>query len=58
MPHRRLRRFERQDLRWLAVVLCLVLVLAALLAFFTPALLRFIYWLLSHTICFDSCADS
>ena len=58
MPRRHLRRFERQDLRWLAVVLCLVLLLAALLALFTPALLRFIYWLLSHTICFDSCEES
>lgn len=42
MPRRHLPRFERQDLKWLAVVLSLLVILAVLLAFSVPALVRFI----------------
>jgi hypothetical protein len=58
MPRRHLPRFERQDLRqdlkWLVVVLSLLVVLAVLLAFTIPALVRFLYWFLDHW-CIDQC---
>jgi hypothetical protein len=38
-------------------VLFLLVILAVLLAFSIPALIRFINWLLSHAICFDYCAE-
>ena len=44
MPRRQLPRFERQDLKWLAVVLSLLVILAVLLAFSIPALVRLINW--------------
>ena len=58
MPRRHLPRFERQDLRqdlkWLAVVLSLLVILAVLLAFSVPALVRFLYWF-ANNLCVDSC---
>jgi hypothetical protein len=54
MPRRHLPRFERQDLRWLVVVLSLLVILAALLAFSIPAIFRFLYWFLDHW-CIDQC---
>jgi hypothetical protein len=53
MP-RRLPRFERQDLKWLVVVLSLLVILAVLLAFSVPALVRFMFWFADH-LCVDSC---
>jgi hypothetical protein len=54
MPRRHLPRFERQDLKWLAVVLSLLVILAVLLAFSVPALVRFLYWF-ANNLCVDSC---
>jgi hypothetical protein len=54
MPRRHLPRFERQDLKWLAVVLFLLMILAVLLAFSIPALVRFLYRFLDHW-CIDQC---
>ena len=55
MPRRQLPRFERQDLKWLAVVLSLLVILAVLLAFSIPALVRFINWLLENACTPDQC---
>jgi hypothetical protein len=54
MPRRHLPRFERQDLKWLVVVLSLLVILAVLLALSIPALVRFMYWFVDH-LCIDSC---
>jgi hypothetical protein len=55
MPRRQLPRFERQDLKWLAVVLSLLVILAVLLAFSIPALVRFINWFLENACIPDQC---
>jgi hypothetical protein len=54
MPRRHLPRFERQDLKWLAVVLSLLMILAVLLAFSIPALVRFINSFLENA-CLPDC---
>ena len=54
MPRRHLPRFERQDLKWLVVVLFLLVILAVLLAFSIPALVRFINSFLENA-CFPGC---
>jgi hypothetical protein len=55
MPRRHPPRFERQDLKWLAVVLSLLVILAVLLAFSIPALVRLLYWFLDNACIPDQC---
>jgi hypothetical protein len=55
MPRRQLPRFERQDLKWLAVVLSLLVLLAVLLAFSIPAPVRLLHWFLDNACIPDQC---